>query len=316
MTEELIHTYTEDGLLLEGVRYPARADLTIVYTHGLTSTVFRQTHVRVARGLQNAGYAVVAGNNRGTALATPLLQRSGPRVLGGSWFERIEDAVTDIRAWMDVAAASGAKRIVLLGHSLGAIKAIRYAAETRDARLAGLVLASPPLRGFSRPPDPALVARASRAVDEGRAQELIDLDAAGVAFGRLSAATVLSWASIGDIAPRLRSTDHPVLAIFGTEEADIGGQAELDRIAELLPGRFTGTMIAGADHTYDGHEAEAAELIAGWIGSVVTGSLSAASVAATKNIGGDPVGRVRGILKLDRSTDRAVDDLRGKSDGN
>ena len=54
----------------------------------------------------------------------------------------------------------------------------------------------------------------------------------------------------------------------------------------------------------------------GWIGSVVTGSLSAASVEATKNIGGDPVGRVRGILKLDRSTDRAVDDLRGKPDGN
>src|SRR2546428_6401316 len=223
MTEELIHTYTEDGLLLEGVRYPARADLTIVYTHGLASTVFRQPQVRVGRGLQSAGYPVVAGNNRGAALATPLLQRSGPRVLGGSWFERIEDAVTDIRAWMDVAAASGAKRIVLLGHSLGAIKAIRYAAETRDARLAGLVLASPPLRGFSRPPDPALVARASRAVDEGRAQELIDLDAAGVAFGRLNAATVLSWASVGDIAPRLRSTDHPVLAIFGTEEADIGG---------------------------------------------------------------------------------------------
>src|SRR3989442_4431401 len=94
MPEELIHTYPEVGLLLERVRYPARPDLTIVYTHGLTSTVFRQTHVRVARGLQNAGYPVVAGNNRGTALATPLLQRSGPRVLAGSWFARIQAAVT------------------------------------------------------------------------------------------------------------------------------------------------------------------------------------------------------------------------------
>src|SRR5438552_2937630 len=110
--EELLHTYTEDGLLLEGVRYPAGSDLAIVYTHGVTSTVFRQTHVRVGRELQRAGYTVVAGNNRGTALATPLLQRSGARVLGGSWFDRFEDAPKDIGAWVAVAVAGGAKRIV------------------------------------------------------------------------------------------------------------------------------------------------------------------------------------------------------------
>ena len=251
-----------------------------MYTHGLTSSVFRHTHVRVARVLQGAGYPVVAGNNRGTALATPLLQRSGSRILGGAWFEQIEDATKDILAWMDLARDTDAKRIVLLGHSLGAIKAILYASETRDTRLAGLVLASPPLRGFSRPPDPALIARASKAVAEGRPQELIDLGALGLAFGRLSAATIVSWSSIGDVARRLRPTDYPVLAVFGTEEADIGGQAELDQLAELVPGRFTGTMISGADHMYAGHEAEAARLIAGWIGSQVTspsGILSAES---------------------------------------
>src|SRR5256712_12432780 len=96
--EELLHTYTEDGLLLEGVRYPAGSDLAIVYTHGVTSTVFRQTHVRVGRELQRAGYAVVAGNNRGTALATPLLQRSGARVIGGSRVGPLEGAAQDIRA--------------------------------------------------------------------------------------------------------------------------------------------------------------------------------------------------------------------------
>src|SRR5256712_2286083 len=279
MTEELIHTYTEDGLLLEGVRYPARADLTIVYTHGLTSTVFRQTHVRVARGLQNAGYAVVAGNNRGAALATPLLQRSGARVLGGSWFDRFEDAAKDIGAWVAVAVAGGAKRIVVLGHSLGAVKALLYGSEPRDG-LAGLILASPPLRAFDRPPDAEPLARARRAVDEGRPQELIEL-ANPLTFGRTSATTLLSRAAVGDLTSRLRSVRLPVLAIYGSEETDIGSQDDLDRMRQLVAGSFTGALIAGADHMYTGHEAQAAEITAGWIGSTVTGPQSGGRLVAT-----------------------------------
>ena len=279
--EELVHTYTEDGILLEGVRYgPASADINIVYTHGVTSTVFRQTHVRVGRALELSGYTIVAGNNRGAGVATALLQRSGPRVLGGSWFERLEDATKDIAAWIEVAASGSASRIVLLGHSLGAIKAMLYASEIHDPRLAGVVLASLPLRGASRPLDPGLLARAKRAVDEGRPEDLIDdLGAPGLTFGRLSAASLLSRAAIGERAQRLRNIPYPVLGIYGTEEVDVGGQAELDQLATLLPGRFNGAMIAGADHMYAGHEAEAAELIAGWIGSQVTssGMLSAES---------------------------------------
>ncbi|HEV8468980.1 MAG TPA: alpha/beta fold hydrolase [Candidatus Limnocylindria bacterium] len=238
-----------------------------MYTHGITSTVFRQTHVRVGRELQRAGYTVVAGNNRGTALATPLLRRAGPRILGGSWFERVEDAAKDIDAWIAVATAGGAKRIVLFGHSLGAIKAILYASERRAA-LAGLVLASPPLRAFARPPEAEALARARRAVDEGRPQELIEL-ANPLTFGRTSAATLLSRAALGDPASLLRQVAVPILAIYGTEEADTGGQEDLDRMRQLVAGSFAGAMIAGADHMYTGHEAAAAEVIGGWIGSRV-----------------------------------------------
>src|SRR5437667_22278 len=184
--EELLHTYTEDGLLLEGVRYPAGSDLAIVYTHGVTSTVFRQTHVRVGRELQRAGYTVVAGNNRGTALATPLT------------------------------------------------------------------------------------------------------------FGRTSATTLLSRAAVGDLTSRLRSVRLPVLAIYGSEETDIGGQDDLDRMRQLVAGSFTGALIAGADHLYTGREAQAAEIIAGWIGSTVTGPPSGGRLVATKNGDNDPIADVSG----------------------
>ena len=245
-----------------------------MYTHGVTSTVFRQTHVRLGRELQRAGYTVVAGNNRGTALATPLLQRSGPRVLGGSWFDSLEDAPKDIGAWIAVAAGGGATRIVLLGHSLGAIKAILYASQPH-APLAGLVLASPPFRAFARPPEAETLARARRAVDAGRPQELIEL-ANPLTFGRTSAATLLSRAAVGDPASRLGQVGVPVLGIYGTEESDTGGQEDLDRMRQLVAGSFTGAMIAGADHMYTGHEAGAAAIIGGWITESVI-ALSAAS---------------------------------------
>src|SRR3989442_11459777 len=122
---------------------PASTDLAVVYTHGITSNVFRPTHVRIGRALAAGGLTVFAGNNRGNGLATVFLTRAGTRVLTGSWFERIEEAIVDIAAWIDVAAAGGAKRIVLLGHSLGGAKVGLYPSQRADDRLAGLVLPSP-----------------------------------------------------------------------------------------------------------------------------------------------------------------------------
>jgi pimeloyl-ACP methyl ester carboxylesterase len=275
--EELVHTWTEDGLLLDGVRYgAASADLAVVYTHGITGSVFRPTHVLVGRALERAGYAVVAGNNRGTGVATSFLRRSGQRFLGGSWFERLEGAISDIASWMDVAAAGGARRIVLLGHSLGAAKVVMYASERRDPRLVGLVLASPAFRlasGQRRIADEILT-RARRALDEGRPEELIELGDQGLTYGRMSAATLIDYVSgraspWSETAPRLGAIDCPVLAFYGTAEPDIGGQAELDRIATLVPGSFTASLLPDADHLYVGREAAAAALVAAWIGSVV-----------------------------------------------
>ena len=270
MTEELLHAYTSDGLLLEGVRHgPPPTDLAIVYMHGVRSSVFRQGHVRIGRELAAAGYTVVAGNNRGSGLATPLPTRDGVR-LGGAWFERLEDAALDFDAWIDLALASGARRIVLLGHSLGAVKALLYTRVRPDRELAGLILASPPLRGFAARPGEDLLARAREAVNAGRPQELIDLGAAGLTFGRLSAATILSRALVGDPSGLLLTTHCPVFAMYGTDEAAVGGENDLERLRQLIPDRLAAAMIAGADHIYSGHERDAADAITRWIGSAVS----------------------------------------------
>jgi pimeloyl-ACP methyl ester carboxylesterase len=286
--EELLHTWTEDGLRLEGVRYgPSSSELAIVYTHGATSSFLRPTHVTIGRALARDGFTVIAGNNRGSGLATVFQTRSGERICVGTWFERLADGMVDIAAWIDLAAAAGAKRVVLLGHSLGAAKAVLYASERPDPRLAGLVLASPAFHLVSgeRPVDPQVVERARRAVEAGRPAELVDLGDFPLIFGRMSAATVLDYATgranvWGPTAPRLRAVGCPVLGFYGTSEPAIGGQAELERIAHLVRGSFTAMLITGADHMYIGHEEEAAAVVANWIRGAVVRSSAAASASA------------------------------------
>ena len=268
--EELLHCYTQDGIALEGALYPGSSELVVVYTHGVTGSVFRATHVRIARALQHDGWTVLAGNNRGNGVATPLLQRVGPRLLGGSWYERLADAVTDIAAWIDVAAARGARRVALLGHSLGAVKTVLYATEREDDRVAALVLASPAFRFVSRFGDRGALERARRAVDAGRPDELIEHPALAPTFGRISAAAYLDRASgyadpWAEPDPRLARIRCPILAIYGTNEPDIGGAEELARIGRLARVEYAGTLIEGADHVYTGHEREAADVISRWL---------------------------------------------------
>ncbi|HEV8534362.1 MAG TPA: alpha/beta hydrolase [Candidatus Limnocylindria bacterium] len=267
------------------MRYgPAANDLAIVYTHGITSSVFRPTHVGVGRALERDGCTVIAGNNRGTGLATVFPRRDGSRALAGSWFERLGDAAIDIAAWMDVAASGGASRLVLLGHSLGAAKAVLYASERRDQRLASLVLASPAFHLVSRQVDPEAVAPAQAAVADGRPDALIDAPHE-VAFRRMSAATLIDYATgranpWDEAAPRLSAISCPILAFYGTAEPEVGGQAELERIGKLVRGPFSTHLIDGANHMYVGHEDKVAAVVVNWLRAVVLPSLARESTPA------------------------------------
>jgi pimeloyl-ACP methyl ester carboxylesterase len=269
--EELIDTYAADGVALEGVLYPATSDLALVYIHGVSGSVFRPTHVRIARALQSAGWTVVAGNNRGTGLATPLLQPDGSRRLGGSWYERLADSVSDIAAWMDVAASRGAGRIALFGHSLGATKVVLYASDRRDDRLAGVVLASGSFNFTGQFAEHEGFAEASRAVEQNRPNELIEYGPpTGPTLGLSSAGTFVDRAS-GIADPwaepsRFRRIACPVLAFYGSD--DIGGPQDLERIRQHVSVPFTGSIVDGANHMYAGHEADVAAIVAAWLRSL------------------------------------------------
>ncbi len=282
--EELVSVSSEDGYPLEGVVIrPAgkpRQDRPVVWVHGLTGRFYAPSTVAIGRHLARRGHVFVAGNNRGhdfgaTLSKAGLSKAGGDRLIAGGAWELFEDSPFDVAAWVELAAGVGGGGVILLGHSLGALKVAYYQARRQDPRVRALVAASPPLRAGAW--SQGILDEAERMVREGRGRDLLAWDLMDAAAGTLSAQTVLGWVRAGiDVYgertadPAIAAVALPILAFYGTEEARVGKAEDLQTIrrnARLAP-RVDTAMVEGSDHNYNGHEAEVADLIADWVESL------------------------------------------------
>lgn len=155
-----------------------------------------------------------------------------------------------------------------------------YEAQAQDPRVAGLVIASGRFQPVTNVPDSTMLTQATRLVAEGRGEELVFYPNRGT-LAPTSAATFMDltnhwpkdfWGVRTPDAPveRIRC---PVLAWFGTNEADVGGAADLELFKTALkrlpsgtgPARADTTMIEGVDHMYEGRAAQVAQRLAEWV---------------------------------------------------
>jgi pimeloyl-ACP methyl ester carboxylesterase len=280
-SEELVYTSSEDGFLLEGVAIrPLGAEphpMGIVWIHGNAGRFYDYPYIAVGRALAAAGYLFISTNTRGHDIATMLWRAAGdlpapwqgPQAMptgGGSAWERLEEAPRDLAAWVDLAASLGARSVILAGHSSGAQRVVLYQAERQDARVAGLVLASPDLRGFIPPGE---LEAAQRLIAEGHELEVTPAQPFAPWY-RQSARTVVEKAAItshllqtDEGEPTIAAIRCPILAFSGTSER--GGEATLATLRQnATAARVETAAIEGADHVYSSHESKVAEFIARW----------------------------------------------------
>jgi len=289
-TEELVSTESEDGILLQGaVIRPAERSgssstgvaqqAAVIWVHGLTGTFYGPTAVRIGRHLAERGITLITGNNRGHDFGALLRLRTGETLLGGGAWERFEESPRDVGAWVTFAEQQGFERVVLLGHSLGGLKVVYYQAERQDPRVQALIVASPPIRSWVR--DPAARAAVEQMVATGRGRDLIWNDDYPL-FVTASAQTHLSRAehNLGSFVvegtpagkrPALSEIRCPLLALYGTQEPEVGGPEQLKAIRQHATGapRVDAQMIPDADHAYTGQEQAAARLIGDWLHAIL-----------------------------------------------
>lgn len=277
--EQLVDATTEDGVLLDGaVIRPAGANvnpLGVVWTHGFTGVFNEPFLLKVGRALAGLGFTLVTGNNRGHNCGAMLARTNGQPLLAGGWWEQIEQSPYDVAAWIDFAAGLGFQRVALLGHSLGALKVPYYQAQRQDPRVAGVIVASPPLRAGNL--SEQTVGQAEALVAQGRGTELLPWGGPG-GFSAMSAQTCLSWTRTlpavyreGAPHPAISQIRCPVFALYGSQEEQVGTAADLDTIrrAAHAAARVETRMVEGADHLYTGHETEVAAALAPWLDTLL-----------------------------------------------
>ena len=281
-TEEIVWIKTEDGVELDGVvmRPTGTPNGTaVVWMHGFSGHFSEPHQIRIGRYLAERGYLFVSGDNRGRYYGVNLGEWEGPLRMGGGWWELVSEAWLDIKAWLDFASTTfSPRRLVLAGHSYGAVKVTRYQGERQDPRLAGLISASGPVRPPSQRPElgKELLALAQRMVAEGRGLELLPFGSAGRP-GTFSAQTVVDRAQAlvdtygmeGGDSP-LGKVRCPLLVILGTKEPQIGAPEDLERVQRNArsSGRADTALIEGANHWYHGREEAVAKAIYDWLGTL------------------------------------------------
>jgi pimeloyl-ACP methyl ester carboxylesterase len=282
VAEELVHVQTSDGITNGGAVFAAAgrsaSPIAVIWIHGAQVNFYDPSYVKISRELAGRGLTTITANTRMHDLGNLAATRGGQRVRGGVYWGLHSEQVRDLAAWIDFAIGRGFKGVVLAGHSAGTTAVQAYQAETQDRRVLGLVIASGRVQPNTTPPDPERLAQATKLVREGLGEALLPNANRPTSF--ISAATFLDLANMGlqlrdfygvsTPNPPVTRVHCPLLAWFGTKEAEIGTAADLELLKSTLqrlptgPSRVDTVMIQNADHMYRGEEAQVAQTIAKW----------------------------------------------------
>jgi pimeloyl-ACP methyl ester carboxylesterase len=280
---ELVHVRAQDGVSLHGAyqtptktRSNGAYDVAILM-HGAGANFYgNRFFEKASRVLRANGIHLLKVNNRGHDLVYAASQRLRTVWQGGA-FEKVDEARLDMAAWLEFAAQRGWKRVLLVGHSLGALKILLTQAFHPSELVKGAIACSPPCLSYQR--FMASKARdrfqksfvlAQQQVADGRAEQLIQVDFPFPLW--ISASNYIDKYGPEERYNILRFTDmveQPTLLIFGEKElAEHISFLQLDvQLNALLEGKshFTLKSIPGADHFYSGTDDLLASEIEAWI---------------------------------------------------
>ena len=129
MLVDLVQVTTRDGVRLDGMFQAASGQAALgvdgwVFVHGTGGNFYGSTlfDALAARFLELGG-AVLRVNTRGhDGISTAVTERGGRRL--GAAYEVVDDCRHDVAAWLGWLRQHAGPRVGLVGHSLGAVKAL------------------------------------------------------------------------------------------------------------------------------------------------------------------------------------------------
>lgn len=285
--------YTSDGLELHGLLYEPDIDTksVLVHVHGMGGNFYENKFLDfVTKKLTDDGFAFCVFNNRGCEFLKDTYRIVGGKepemVRVGTTYEKFEDSLLDIKAFIDFAQERGFSDIHLSGHSLGCPKVAYYLAEKSDERVKSLLLLSPSdMLGLVRSNKEQFekeITEARKLVAEDKGDTILS----EWVWGEypVSAGTYLSlfddnakdaifnFHDPEDGLETLGKITVPTYAVMGTKDDALVVPIEetfsrLETALASSPKKRT-EVLGDANHGYRGHEQEIANAVASWLSDI------------------------------------------------
>ena len=293
MLVDLVQVSAADGMRLHGALETPPQDQTVdavaplvdawLCIHGTGSNFYSaSTLAGLVPKLLAGGAAVLRANTRGHDLVS-----TGPtavsRGLQGAAFERVDESPLDLAAWIGLLRERGYRSIGLLGHSMGAIKAIFTLSADDPPEVAALVAISPPHLSYSYYLETERAeefrrtfALAQERITAGQGDELMLI--------RFPLTYYVSAAGFVDrygpdekynVLRLLPKVAVPTLVTYGSSEMqEITFRGMSDAVEQLSGGKSARqvAVIAGADHIYSGVHDVLAARIERWLARQARGA--------------------------------------------
>jgi pimeloyl-ACP methyl ester carboxylesterase len=262
---------TADSERLHGVLFtPERpSDLALLFVHGVAMNFYLPPLFTFGQELAARGFHSFVINTRGH----DWISRAGNLTkFGGSAYENLEDCLPDLDGASDYLKQQGHRRIILIGHSLGAIKSIIYQGTRQRPDVIGIVSCSAPRQFYSeRVARQAgfreLIEKAEAMVAEGKGEELIPVGVGSTPgiFTARSHVNKYGRDDNNDCRPYVKRLGCPLLAIVGSAEPKFFYDYAQEIVAAAGP-EGTCKLVDGAGHFYHRHISEMVEIIYQWLG--------------------------------------------------
>lgn len=288
MKSEIVRTFTDDGLGLEGwliepVREPISGAL--IHFHGFAGNFYSNSFVNyLAKETTDRGILFLTVNTRGhDSLAEFYQKKAGgmQHTMYGSIHESFEECILDIKAWLDFLSCRGHQSVILQGHSVGALKIAYYQSVEQDERVKALFLISPSDvwgNHVQRSRWQADVQLANQMVENGRGSQFMPDEAFGYPIsaqaylsycGPKAKSGIFNFYKPDDPFVAIGSIREPIYAVIGNMDETVCNDVlecmstlERKAIASVL---CKTRIIDGASHLYIGKEQELANIVGDWL---------------------------------------------------
>lgn len=288
----LVKTITSDGLELAGFWMDQTSEVAVFHSHGTAGDFYTHQFIETeGQRLAQLGISFLTANNRGHDVYADIRKHENGTVcwsnVGGA-FEKFEDCVLDIGAWLDFLSTQGVKKVILQSHSLTQ-KILYYQAIKHDPRVVGQIHLSPcndagfMLSLLGQEKYEQTNHRIAGLVASGQTTDLLEKELAVVCpMGSLPYLGYLTEDGVGNLFPyhhsdsskwsTLEQTTNPLLAIFGGADGFIKPSIQeasvLFKQHAVASPNVTVTVIDQAPHSYVGYEDILVDKIFDWVKTV------------------------------------------------